>query len=53
MNLMECIDEYLGQQGADMGSGPLLRDIEKACIELKYYHQECVDNFITVGDYFS
>jgi hypothetical protein len=52
MNLMECLDEYLGQEGADTGSGPLLRDIQKACIELKYYHQECVDNFITVGDYF-
>lgn len=53
MNLMECLDEYLGQQGADMGAGPLLRDIHKACIELKSYHQECLDSFITVGDYFS
>ena len=51
--LMESIDEYLGEQGPDTGAGPLLRDLQKACIDLKYYHQECVDNFTIVHDYFS
>ena len=50
--LMESIDEYLGEQGRDNGVGPLLRDIRKACIDLNHYHQECVDNFTTVQDYF-
>lgn len=51
--LKESLDEYLGEEGADRGAGPLFRDIQKACIELKHYHQECVDNFTTVQDYFS
>ena len=50
--LKESIDEYLGEQGEDTGAGPLLRDIRKACIDLSFYHQECVDNFTTVQDYF-
>lgn len=50
--LMESIDEYLGDQGPDCGTGPLFRDIQKACIDLKSYHQECVDSFTTVQDYF-
>lgn len=51
--LKESIDEYLGEEGPDNGSGSFFRDIRKACIELNYYHQECVDNFTTVQDYFS
>jgi len=51
--LMESVDEYLGEQGPDTGAGPFLRDLQKACIDLKYYHQDCVDNFTTVQDYFS
>lgn len=51
--LKESIDEYLGEQGPDRGAGPFLRDLRKACIDLNYYHQECVDNFTTVHDYFS
>lgn len=50
--LMESIDEYLGEQGEDRGVGPFLRDIRKACIDLNHYHQECVDNFTIVQDYF-
>ena len=51
--LLESIDEYLGEQGADSGAGPFLRDLQKACIDLKFYHQECVDSFTTIHDYFS
>jgi hypothetical protein len=51
--LKESIDEYLGEQGNDRGVGPFLRDLRKACIDLNHYHQECVDNFTTVQDYFS
>ena len=51
--LKESIDEYLGEQGDDRGVGPFLRDLRKACIDLNFYHQECVDNFTTVQDYFS
>ena len=51
--LKESIDEYLGEQGDDRGVGPFLRDLRKACIDLNHYHQECVDNFTTVQDYFS
>ena len=51
-HLKESIDEYLGEEGPDRGSGPFLRDLQKACIDLKSYHQECVDNFTTVLDYF-
>ena len=51
-NLKEVLDEYLGTQGSDYGSGPLLRDLKKACIDLSHYHQECLDNFITIQDYF-
>ncbi len=51
--LKESIDEYLGEQGPDRGTGSFLRDLRKACIDLSFYHQECVDNFTTVQDYFS
>ncbi len=51
--LKESIDEYLGEQGTDRGAGPFFRDLQKACIDLRFYHQECVDNFTTVQDYFS
>ena len=51
--LKESIDEYLGEEGDDRGVGPFLRDLRKACIDLNHYHQECVDNFTTVQDYFS
>jgi len=51
--LKESIDEYLGEEGPDRGAGPFFRDIQKACLDLNYYHQECVDNFTTVRDYFS
>jgi hypothetical protein len=51
--LKESIDEYLGNQGLDTGVGPFFRDLRKACIDLNHYHQECVDNFTTVQDYFS
>ena len=51
--LKESIDEYLGEQGPDTGVGSLFRDIRKACIDLNHYHQECVDNFTIVQDYFS
>ncbi len=51
-NLKEALDEYLGSQGDDCGAGPLLRDLKKACIDLSFYHQECVDNFTTIQDYF-
>jgi len=53
LRLVESIDEYLGEEGSDRGAGPFLRDLQKACIDLKFYHQECVDNFTTVHDYFS
>lgn len=52
-SLKQSIDEYLGEQGPDRGVGPFLRDLQKACIDLNFYHQECVDNFTTIKDYFS
>lgn len=49
--LLETIDEYLGQTGTDdVGIGPLLRDLRKACIELSYHHSECLDGFNTLKD---
>ena len=51
--LKESIDEYLGEQGDDRGVGPFLRDLRKACIDLNFYHQECVDNFTAVQEFFS
>lgn len=51
--LKDTIDEYLGQEGKDTGAGALFRDIQKACVDLNSYHQECVDNFTLVRDYFS
>jgi len=51
--LLELINEYLGEQGSDRGTGSFLRDLQKACIDLSFYHQECVDNFTTIRDYFS
>lgn len=50
--LEEILDEYLGCSGKDVGAGALFRDIQKACIELKHYHQECLDGFTIVEDYF-
>lgn len=52
-SLKESLDEYLGEAGPDRGAGALLRDIRKACLDLNHYHQECVDNFTTIHDYFS
>jgi hypothetical protein len=50
--LKETLDEYLGEDGTDSGSGPFLRDLQKACIELKYFHETCLDNYNHVHDFF-
>jgi hypothetical protein len=50
--LVESIAEYLDEQGSDSGSKALLRDIQLACIELKAVHEEFLDNYNHVQDFF-
>jgi hypothetical protein len=50
--LCESIAEYLDEQGSDSGSKALLRDIQLACIELRAVHEEFLDNYNHVHDFF-
>jgi hypothetical protein len=50
--LVESIAEYRDEQGSDSGSKALLRDIQLACIELKAVHEEFLDNYNHVQDFF-
>lgn len=43
--LRESIDEYLGCEGEECGLSFLLRDLKKACIELKQYHSDRLNDY--------
>ena len=46
--LVEIVDEYLGCEGE--GLNFLLRDLKKACIDLKQYHSDRLDDYNTFID---
>jgi len=48
--LVESIDEYLGCEGEECGLSFLLRDLRKACIDLKQYHSDRLDDYNTFID---
>lgn len=48
--LKETISEYLGDEGEDPKD--LIRDIKRACTELKEYHSERLKAYNTVEDSF-
>ena len=43
--LLESIDEYLGCEGEECGLSFLLRDLKKACIDLRQYHSDRLDDY--------
>ena len=43
--LLESIDEYLGCEGEGCGLSFLLKDLTKACIDLKQYHSDRLDDY--------
>jgi hypothetical protein len=48
--LVETIHEYLGCEGDGWGLSFLLRDLRKACIDLKQYHSDRLDDYNTFID---
>ena len=48
--LVEIVDEYLGYEGEGQGLSSLLRDLKKACIDLKQYHSDRLDDYNTFID---
>lgn len=48
--LLESVDEYLTEEQA--GSKLFLDDLQKALLELRQYHDNVVDNFTHVQDFF-
>lgn len=49
--LLESVDEYLGD--AEVGSKKFLDDLQKAILELRQHHDNIIDNFTHVQDFFS
>lgn len=43
--LLESVDEYLGCEAPDCGLSFLLKDLRKACIDLKQYHSDRLDDY--------
>ena len=48
--LLESVDEYLSD--ADVGSRKFLDDLQKALLQLRQYHDNVVDGFTHVQDFF-
>ena len=51
-NLKEILDEYLGSDGEECTAGDLLRDIHRACLELKVFHQKCLNDYNAIENHF-
>lgn len=49
--LAECVDEYLGGTGNEMGLDFLVRDLKKACLNLSAYHRKVLDDCIVFSDH--
>lgn len=43
--LLESVDEYLGCEAPDCGLSFLLKDLRKACVDLKQYHADRLDDY--------
>lgn len=48
--LLESVDEYLGD--ADVGSKKFLDDLQKAILELRQHHDNIIDNYTHIQDFF-
>ena len=46
--LKETVSEYLGDEGEDPAD--LIRDVKRACKELKEYHEERLNAYSTVEE---
>jgi hypothetical protein len=49
--LMECIDEYMGGDGPEMGIDYLLRDLKKVSLDISTYHRKVYDDCTMFSDY--
>lgn len=43
--LLETVDEYLGCEAPDCGLSFFLKDLKKACVDLKQYHADRLDDY--------
>lgn len=48
--LLESVDEYLTD--TEVGSGKFLDDLQKIILELRQHHDNVIDNFTHVQDFF-
>ena len=51
-NLKETIDEYLGSDGEGCTSENLISDIRRACMELKVFHEKCLNDYNSIEKHF-
>lgn len=48
--LTECIDEYLGGTGSEMGAASFLRDLKKILIDIQSHHYGIADECTSIAE---